>query len=642
MSVQFGKCNFDGKPVAPNDLDRVRPMLAPYGPDGEGSICKDNVGILYRAFHTTKESRNEVQPSRSTSGAVTTWDGRLDNREELASQLGAELAASTDLAIVAAAYERWGTDAFAKLIGDWALSIWDPRSQTLLLAKDFVGTRHLYYSIQKEQVTWCTLLDPLVLFADRCLTIDEEYIAGWLSFFPATHLTPYIGIHSVPARSVVRLVAGRQTIRTYWDFDPVKRIHYRTDAEYEEHFRAALVESVRHRLRSDTPVLAELSGGMDSSSIVCVADDIVARGPAGIPRLDTVSYYDDTEPHWNERPYFTLVEERRGRIGCHIDVSHQESMSLQYGRDDFAATPASTTNLSNAGAQFLTCLASWGNRVVLSGIGGDEVLGGVARPIPELADLLASLHLFKLGHQMVTWALVTRKPLLHILRSLIQAFLPVRITGMKEGDGPVVWLQKEFVERHRTALTGYATRLKIFGARPSFQDNLRTLEALRRQLGCSIPSSKMLHEKRYPYLDRNFLEFLYALPADQVAQPGKRRSLMRRALAEIVPREVLNRKRKAFVVRTPIATISRQSARAAEITDHMLSGLIGAVNPNKFRDLLLAEKGQGSHIVAMMRTLHTEYWLRHLQDQGLIPFSQFETTPNGTESGQKTLCRDSA
>lgn len=109
MSVQFGKCNFDGKPVDPEDLAEVRPVLAPYGPDGEGYICKDNLAVLYRAFHTTKESRREVQPHLCPSGAVITWDGRLDNREELIGRLTRETSAtSTDLEIVAASYERWG------------------------------------------------------------------------------------------------------------------------------------------------------------------------------------------------------------------------------------------------------------------------------------------------------------------------------------------------------------------------------------------------------------------------------------------------------------------------------------------------------------------------------------------------------
>src|SRR5271154_5807287 len=87
MSAQFGKCNFDGKPIDPEDLYRVRPLLAPYGPDVERCICKRNFGVLYRAFHTTLESRREVQPYEFACEAVLTWDGRLDNREDLISLL---------------------------------------------------------------------------------------------------------------------------------------------------------------------------------------------------------------------------------------------------------------------------------------------------------------------------------------------------------------------------------------------------------------------------------------------------------------------------------------------------------------------------------------------------------------------------
>ena len=119
MSVQFGKVNLDGKPVDPKDLEQVRPVLAPYGPDGEGMICKNNVGLLYRAFHTTKESNLEHQPHISPSGVIIIWDGRLDNRDDLVRELADPLASgSTDVAIVCAAYHYWSKDTFAKLIGD--------------------------------------------------------------------------------------------------------------------------------------------------------------------------------------------------------------------------------------------------------------------------------------------------------------------------------------------------------------------------------------------------------------------------------------------------------------------------------------------------------------------------------------------
>ena len=375
MSAQFGRCNFDGKPVDPQEVDRVRPMLALYGPDAEGIFRKGNLGIIYRAFHTTKESRMESQPRVSPSGAVITWDGRLDNCSELSHELGGKHATdSTDLSIIAAAYEHWGTDCFSRLIGDWALSIWNPTESSLILAKDPIGTRPLYYFIDKEQITWSTILDPLVVFAGTPFTLSEEYVAGWFSFFPDARLTPYVGIRSVPPSSFVVVRPGKHTIKKHWDFDPGKRIRYQADDEYEEHFRTVFAEAVRRRLRSNTPVLAELSGGIDSSSIVCMADAVIAGGGAESPRLDTISYYDDSEPNWNERPYFNKVEEKRGRTGCHIDVGKQESYRFDFRTDRFAATPASNCGCTDeAGHRFADSMTSHGNRVMLSGIGGDEV-----------------------------------------------------------------------------------------------------------------------------------------------------------------------------------------------------------------------------------------------------------------------------
>jgi asparagine synthase (glutamine-hydrolysing) len=614
MSVQFGRCNFDGKAVDPGDLAEVRPVLAPYGPDGEGFICKDNFAVLYRAFHTTKASRREIQPHLCSSGAVITWDGRLDNREELVGLLAREISlTSTDLEIVAAAYERWGTSSFAKLIGDWALSIWEPEIPSLLLAKDFMGTRHLYYSLQKDRVTWCTILDPLVLFAHRSLEIEEEYVAGWLSFFPAPHLTPYVGIWSVPPSSFVRLSRGMTKSTRYWDFDPAKRIRYRSDAQYEEHFRTVFFESVRRRLRSDCPVLAELSGGMDSSAVVCIADQILARGLDDNPRLDTLSYYDDSEPNWNERPYFRKVEEKRGRSGCHIDVSAQSTLIPQYEEGRFSATPKSVGLSRQAAIQFSHLLATQQNRVLLCGTGGDEVLGGLPNPTPELATLLATGDLRNLGKQIVVWALATRRSLLHLASETVRAFMPVTWRGIAKDRGPAGWLYPLFVKRNWPTFQGYERRLKVFGPLPSFQDAMGTLEALQRQLACSPPSSQPVCETRYPYLDRDFLEYVYAIPRQQLVRPGQRRSLMRRALSGIVPEQILNRRRKAFVIRGPLTALSKDWPSLVEMTSQMISDVMHIVDRKNFVQAMeKAVRGQEIPVVTMTRTIRIEYWLRHL------------------------------
>jgi len=356
MSAQFGRWNLDGMSIDAGYLANANAIISPYGPDGEGSYIKSNIAIIYRAFHTTRESRCEAQPYFTDSGVIITWDGRLDNRAELISSFSDLLTAdSTDLSIVAAANDRWGTDCFSKLIGDWAVSIWNPNSRSLVLAKDPVGTRHLYYSFERAHVTWGTILDPLVLLSGRTFQLNQEYIAGSLSFFPAAHLTPYAGIHSVPPSCFVLLRPGNCSIKKYWDFDPGKRIVYSTDAQYEEHFRFVFGQAVRRRLRSERPVLAELSGGMDSSSIVCMADTMLTHGTGEAPRLDTLSYYDDSEPNWNERPYFTKVEEKRGRTGCHIDISKQDPLKCVVDGQKFVATPGSAGYRNESSRQYSRC-----------------------------------------------------------------------------------------------------------------------------------------------------------------------------------------------------------------------------------------------------------------------------------------------
>jgi asparagine synthase (glutamine-hydrolysing) len=620
MSLQFGRWNFNGEPIPEELVRQVDEVLAPYGPDGGRAYSGSGICILYRAFHTTKEAHRETQPYVTRSGQVVTWDGRLDNRKELVAALEDKPSlGGPDVEIAAAAYDSWGLNGLARLVGDWALSVWNPCTHTLTLAKDPIGTRHLFYSEGKGRITWSTILDPLVLFQEKPLSLCEEYLAGALSSCAATHLTPYVEIRSVPPSCFVQIRNGIQQAGKYWDFDPRNRVHYRTDGDYEEHFREAFAESIRRRLRSDRPVLAELSGGMDSSSIVCTADVLIAQGRAEISRLDTLSYYDDAEPNWNERPYFAKVEEKRGRTGCHIYLDPQESFSFDFPDDRFIPTPSSARHFTKVAKQTIRCITSRNNRVVLSGLGGDEVAGGVPHPTPELADLIASAQPKMLARQLKIWSLDKRKPWLHLLAETAGRFFPPYIFGVPRSSRPAPWLHPDFVRRHRDALLGYERRLTLFGALPSFQESMSTLESVRRQFARSALSPLPLVEKRYPYLDSTLLEFLYAIPREQLVRPGHRRSLMRRALAGIVPDAILNRKRKAFVVRGPMTALSERWDTLVSMSQHMITASLHIVEPGRFYDALQrAKHGQEVSMVAIARTLILESWLRHLATRKVV------------------------
>src|SRR5258708_7073508 len=271
MSVQAGIWNFDGRPVDRALLGRISSYLPDYGTDGEHIWIDGNIGMLFRQFQTTPESCAEQQPHLFEHGKVITWDGRLDNRDDLLLELGSfRTIRPSDLSIMEALLDRLGTDSLRKIVGDWGLSVWDPQTQSLILARDYAGIRCLYYYRTEKTIMWCSHLAPLALLADR-LTLNDEYIASYLAMRPEHSLTPYCEIRSVPPGGFVRVSSLEAVSRAYWIFDPQRVTRFKNDREYEDQFRFLLRQAVRRRLRSNSPILAELSGGFDSSSIVCLA-----------------------------------------------------------------------------------------------------------------------------------------------------------------------------------------------------------------------------------------------------------------------------------------------------------------------------------------------------------------------------------
>src|SRR6202021_3714702 len=143
----------------------------------------------------------------------------------------------------------------------------------------------------------------------------------------------------------------------------------------------------------------------------------------------------------------------------------------------------------------------------------------------------------RLSHQIKTWALRSEKTWVPLLFGAVRGFLPDTLVGVPEYIRPAPWLQSDFVKHYWGALSGYPFRVKLLGPLPTFQENVAALEALRRELACSALPLEPPYEKRYPYLDRDLLEFVYAAPREQLVRPTQRRSVMRRALVGIVPDE---------------------------------------------------------------------------------------------------------
>jgi asparagine synthase (glutamine-hydrolysing) len=635
MSAQYGTWRFDGRPVGSGVMETINALLAPYGPDRSGSFSEEGIDILHRAFNTTKESVREEQPYISSSGSVFTWDGRLDNRDELFAELtGGLVTTETDVQIVVDAYERWGRSCLAKLIGDWALSIYNSREQYLILAKDPIGSRHLYYCFDECQVSWSTTLEPLLRFSHRSFGLCEEYIAGWLACFPAAHLTPYIGIEAVPPASYVAFHPGRRTQAEYWALDPGKRIRYRTDGEYEEHFRSVLAQAVCRRLRAAGPVLAELSGGIDSASIVCMADIVTAK-KCPTATVDTMSWYDESDQSRNELPYLAHVEKQRGRKGFHINLTtrrtQREPDSIsgffsKTGTSRFAAVPHQNLNLRpELFGVDLEYMRSKSYRVVLSGIGGEDVSGGyLPTPIPEFHDLLVTGRLFRFVRQLLAWSKAMQRPPLDLLRETLRALIAqsVPFPWASQAQHSPPWIEPAFGKRYQSALRWYSSRIKLFKGIPSFQHQVGLLSHARRFLAFTVLPEDPVREIRYPYLDREFIEFACALPRQQLVGIGKRRFLMKRALQGIVPDEILTRKRRHSSSKTIRTSPLIRDFVQSEMGTRLICSSSGLVNSQ----ILLRFLQQDAVALDPMmkdieRTLLLEAWLQHASTQGVLGVS---------------------
>jgi asparagine synthase (glutamine-hydrolysing) len=619
MSIQAGIWNFDGRPVDRTLIESYSRRLAKYGPDGESTFFDGSVAMLYRPFHTTNESRLEQQPHISPAGNIITWDGRLDNREELAAQLTDRPSIMmTDVDVVAAAFDRWGSGCFAKFIGDWGFAGWNPKEKTLSLAIDYMAIKHLHYYLRPDGITWCTDLEALVLQSGDQFDVDDEYVAGYLAYNPFPGRTPYLQIRGIQPGHFVRIHAGRAVSSAHFKFKPKLKIRYKTDAEYEEHFRHVFRQAVRRRLRCDAPILADLSGGLDSSSIVCMADDILEKEGAETPRLDTYSHYDLGEPDGDDLHYFTIIEKRRGVAGHHLNIS-QYPNSLLPDPEAFVVVPGGLGGVPELERERERIWESGGYRVRLCGIGGDEMLAGVPDPRPELADLIVRARPLQFVRQVTAWSLVKRRPWAHMALRAAALLLPAPIQAhlIKEAE-LAPWLSTPFAKSFRLSLRQLGPMDHFGFWLPSRQECARTVVAMSLLMAKS-QDSIAAREVRYPYLDQNLVEFVLSIPREQLIRPGQRRSLMRRALRSVVPDEILLRRTKGTTARRPLLAVASEWKQLDKLLDFSLSAQCGYVNQVQFRDgLLAAKRGDAPQLVRLFRTLSLELWLQHLVRRGLI------------------------
>jgi len=478
---------------------------------------------------------------------VLSWDGRLDNRDELLLRLKDSLQSDTsNQSLALAAYERWGASGFVHLIGDWSVVIRDARNQRIVLASDFAGVRPLYYHLRPGRLLWSARLQSLVE-ATGIDELDEKYIAGFLTFGGCPNRTPYKEVYSVPPGHALCVSAKETTVHPFWTLPTGVSTQYRNGHRYEEQLRALFQDAVAVRLQTDTPVLAELSGGLDSSSVVCMANRLIRGGAVRAPRLVGVSYV------WRnsrDEPFLRDVEEFCGIDGIHLST-HDDPLvaAAQVGKAMPRGFEPLHTSVS-AAAHKLNA------KVFLTGQNGDLVMGNWFDDSTQVAASLRRFRLARAYEEALAWSKLLRIPISWVLWRAFQASLPpslvpfcanlMRTDGSNAPTDNSTSLPASFCKRTGLCEKGGFFSKAWMHAPPERRNHFQALTILLELRALQAPEPLQHLDYTHPFAHRPLVEFLMTVPADVLCGPGEPRKLMRRALSELWPGKLRTRRSKGF------------------------------------------------------------------------------------------------
>lgn len=565
MSAIVGIYNRDQRPVSQSSIDEMLARMAHRGIDGRSRWCEDHVGLGQAMLRTTPESLTERLPLvDQAANLVITADARIDNREELLCELYDLSGSATNISdseLILAGYKKWGHECPSRFVGDFAFAIWDRNNQEIFCARDHFGLRPFHYYLSDKCFVFATEIKALFCLPEVPRRLNELRIADFLSGIDEDkEITSYVQIlRLAPGHS---LVVGKQDSRLvrYWQLDPLFELRLGSNEEYAEAFREQFTEAVRCRMRSAFPVGSMLSGGLDSSSITCVARNISAvnRKP-----LETFSAIYDKVKECDERPFINSVLSQNG---VNPNYVHPDELSPL---EDFERVVWHLDDPIVAGNQFIQwglcrAVAKKGVRVVLDGFDGDTT---VSHGTGYLVELARTGRWFKLGREargyashfknvspseMFWWYLQRYwlnpnmpqglKPLWRKVKSIPRRLRPSQPNKGRMTAFPEI-LNQDFarrigMEQRRQAMKKVRADGPLRTERQAHHSRLvwslmtATLESLNK-VGAAFGV-----EYRFPFFDKRLAEFCLSLPPEQKLNRGWNRVVMRRAMEGILPKEV--------------------------------------------------------------------------------------------------------
>ena len=555
--IQFGR-------DARVDLDTIRQMCAVMvhrGPDDDGFYVSGPIGLGMRRLSIVDLARGHQPISNEDETAWIVFNGEIYNHAELREQLqarGHRYRTNSDTETIVHLYEEYGRDCVQHLRGMFAFALWDSKKERLLIARDRLGIKPLYYRLTPESLAFGSEV-KVVLAEGTRPSFNRQVLPEYLAFgYVSGHESFYSGILKLmPGHTMEVGLDGRVNIEPYWDLPLTEQDSSHGESYYIEKYRDLLEQAVHGHLMSDVPLGVFLSGGIDSSAVAALMTKL-RRGPV---ETFSVGYAED---QYSELPYARVVAEHLNSIHHEVLVSREQFFDalpqLIWHEDEPIAWPSSVP------LYFVARLARERVKVVLTGEGSDETLGGYAR----YAFTLKNAALDRYYRGLVPGAV--RRQIRNAIRdsSWISATLRRKLAHTPLARDGNSWASLYFdnflcafseAEQHTLLSNEVAAEFKAGAAYESSLEywehssgemlhrllytDIKTylVELLMKQDNMSMAASV---ESRVPFLDHVLVEFATNIPRKFQLHGLSGKQILKKAVQDLLPHEILYRKKLGF------------------------------------------------------------------------------------------------
>ncbi len=620
-----GKFNFDpGRPVDSSRLTAMTSVLAHRGPDADGFYTGAGIGLGHRRLSIIDLSTGDQPIANETHTVWVVFNGEIYNFAEIRRELAAaghRFRTNSDTEVIVHAYEEWGPRAVERFRGMFAIALWDEPRRRLVLIRDRIGVKPLYYAVTPAGVSFGSEIKALLEDSD----VSREWSAEALDAFLALQYIPgpqtiYRGVWKLPPAHYLVAENGRVSVHRYWDLtftgdgDPAR------ENEYLERLDALLTESVKLRLVSDVPLGAFLSGGIDSSAVVAAmtatSSGRVVTTSVGFAEhaFDELAYARAVAQHLGTEQHEHIVTpdivDLLPRLAWHLDEPFADSSSVP------------TYYVSKAAREQVT--------VALSGDGGDELWAGYARHRVERWEAAARGWLGPTGRH-IAGRLAARLPLAvkgarslrHLALAPADACARKHAYSFFEADARRALYSPGFAEQVRDADPLASFRL-AYQSCPSDDPVDRALYVdvktyLVDDIMTKVDKMSMAVslESREPLLDHVLLEFAATVPSSLKLKNGRSKYLLRRLLERRVPNAIAERKKHGF--EAPIGGWLR-GPLAPMVDDLLLDGRLrdrGVFDHAEVARLWREHRTQTrDHRHRLWSLVMLELWFRQFVDRG--------------------------